>query len=164
LTGTAYHQLGSIAEERRDFDAAEKWYLKSLAISEKQGNKHLVAGTYHQLGIVAQKRRDFEAAEKWYLKSLAIEAKQGNEHGAASTHGQLGILAQLRGDYLSSAAWLIRCVHGFLHTRDSAGAERNTRNFLIAESAAPAELRPRLRTMWADAGLPPLPEVTQNQT
>ena len=35
----AYHQLGIIAEERRDFSVAEQWYLKSLAISEKKSNE-----------------------------------------------------------------------------------------------------------------------------
>src|SRR5262249_51898600 len=73
-----YHQLGIVAQERRDLDAAEKWYLKSLAIKEKQGNEHGAASTYHQLGSLAEERRDFDAAKEWYLKSLAISEKQGN--------------------------------------------------------------------------------------
>ena len=40
-----------IAEERRDFAAAEQWYRKSLAIEEKHGNEHDAASTYHQLGM-----------------------------------------------------------------------------------------------------------------
>ena len=61
-----------IAEERRDFAAAEQWYRKSLAIKEKQGNEHGAASTYHQLGVIAEERRDFAAAEQWYRRSLAI--------------------------------------------------------------------------------------------
>ena len=48
---STYHQLGIIAQEQRDFSAAEGWYKKSLAIEEKLGNEHGAAITYHQLGI-----------------------------------------------------------------------------------------------------------------
>jgi tetratricopeptide (TPR) repeat protein len=89
----AYHQLGRIAQERRDFETAEKWYLKSLEIEEKLSNKAGAATTYHQLGRIAQEQRDFEAAEKLYLKSLQIEEKLGNEAGAAKAHGELGYIA-----------------------------------------------------------------------
>jgi tetratricopeptide (TPR) repeat protein len=42
----AFHQLRIIAEEQRDFQAAQEWYRKSLTISEKQGNEHGAAGTF----------------------------------------------------------------------------------------------------------------------
>ena len=61
-----------IAQEQRDFAAAERWYQKALAIKEKQGNEHGAAITYHQLGIIAEEQRDFAAAERWYQKALAI--------------------------------------------------------------------------------------------
>ena len=79
-----------IAQEQRDFAAAEQWYRKSLAIKEKQGNEHGAAISYHQLGMIAAEQRDFAAAEQWYRKSLAIKEKQGNEHGAASSYHQWG--------------------------------------------------------------------------
>ncbi len=44
-------QLGIIAHERRDFAQAEKWYRKSLAISEKLGDEPGAASSYHQLGM-----------------------------------------------------------------------------------------------------------------
>src|SRR5271157_3961775 len=79
-----YHQLGMIAQERRDFASAEQWYRKSLAIKEKQGDEHGAAIAYGQLGTIAQEQRDYASAEQWYRKSLAIEEKQGNEHGDES--------------------------------------------------------------------------------
>ena len=78
----AYHHLGMIADERRDFVGAEQWYRKALAITEKQGDEYLAAITYHQLGNIADKRRDFAGAEQWYRKSLAIMEKRGDEHRA----------------------------------------------------------------------------------
>jgi len=101
----SYHQLGIIAEKRRDFAGAEAWYRKSLAIREKPGDEHGAAKTYHQLGGVAQERGDFAGAEAWYRKSLAIDEKLGDEHGAAITYHQLGTIAQLRRDFAGAEAW-----------------------------------------------------------
>ena len=105
MEAVAYHQLGIIAEEQRDFKTAETWYKKSLAIKEKQGNEHGAASTYHQLGRIAQEQRDFKTAETWYKKSLAIEEKQGNEHGAASTYHQLGRIAEEQRDFKTAETW-----------------------------------------------------------
>ncbi len=35
----AYHQLGMVAWEQRDFAAARQWYLKSLTVKEQQGDE-----------------------------------------------------------------------------------------------------------------------------
>ena len=101
----AYHHLGMIAQQQRDFVAAQQWYRKSLAIEEKHGNEHIAAGTYHQLGRIAQEQRDFAAAEQWYRKSLAIEEKQGNELGTADTYHQLGRIAQEQRDLDTAERW-----------------------------------------------------------
>ena len=69
---SSYHQLGIVAQERRNFKEAEKWYLKSLEVKERLGDEYHAAPTYHQLGIAAQDQRDFETAEEWYLKALDI--------------------------------------------------------------------------------------------
>jgi tetratricopeptide (TPR) repeat protein len=95
-------QLGRIAQEQRDFAAAEQWYRKSLEIKERQGDEHGAANTYHQLGRIAEEQRGFAAAEQWYRKSLEIEERQGNEHGAAQTYHQLGIIAQEQRDFAAA--------------------------------------------------------------
>jgi tetratricopeptide (TPR) repeat protein len=96
--GAAFHALGVIAQEQRDFEAAEKWYNKSLFLKEKQGNEQGAANTYHNLGAVAQEQGHSEAAEKCYRKSLEIFEKQGNEHGTASIWHNLGTIAQEQGN------------------------------------------------------------------
>ena len=100
----AYHHLGMIAQEQRDFAAAEQWYRKSLAIKEKQGNEH-GASTYGQLGNMALEQREFVAAEQWYRKALTVFEKQGNEHGAASTYGQLGNMALDQREFTAAEQW-----------------------------------------------------------
>jgi tetratricopeptide (TPR) repeat protein len=105
LEAAAYHQIGRIAEGKRDFDLAEVWYRKSLKIKEKQGNEHGAANTYGQLGNMAQEKRDFDSAEIWYKKALEIFEKQGNEHGTASSYHQLGIIAEEKRDFDSAESW-----------------------------------------------------------
>ena len=74
----AYHQLGNIALKQRDFAGAGTWYHKSLAITEKVGDKHGAALTCHQLGVSAEQKRDFASAEAWYSKSLAMKLLLGD--------------------------------------------------------------------------------------
>jgi len=118
----AFHQVGIIAAEQRDFAAAEAWYKKALAIEEKQGNEHGAASTYHQLGTIAEKRWDFAAAEAWYKKALAIFEKQGNEHGVAITCHQLGIIAQEQRDFAAAEAWYKKSLAIFEKQGDEHGA------------------------------------------
>jgi tetratricopeptide (TPR) repeat protein len=153
-----YHQLGRIAERRRDFEQAEEWCRKSLAIDEKQENEHGEAIMCQQLGLISLARRDFDRAEQWYLKSLAIEEKQGIEYGAASTYGQLGILAGERGHFEQAGQWIIQIVQTFLKRNDEHRAAIGVHNFAIFCRRAPAEQAAKLRAMWEQAGLPPLPD------
>jgi tetratricopeptide (TPR) repeat protein len=101
----AYHHLGMIAQEQRDFATAREWYLKSLAIKEKEGNP---AMTYLQLGTIALEEQDFATAREWYLKSVAISEKQGDLHGAALTYHQLGRQAELQRDFATALEWYLK--------------------------------------------------------
>jgi len=105
LKANALHNLGIIAEERREFEEAEDWYKKSLKIKERLGDEHGAADTYHQLGIIAEERREFEEAEDWYKKSLKIEERLGDEHGAAGTYHQLGRIAEERREFEEAEDW-----------------------------------------------------------
>jgi tetratricopeptide (TPR) repeat protein len=106
--GAALHQLGRVAEEQRDFETARGWYLKSLAIEDKQGSLQGCANTYHQLGILAQEQRDFETAREWYLKSIAANEKQGNPKGAAMSYHQLGRVAEAQRDFEKAREWHLK--------------------------------------------------------
>ncbi len=119
---SSYHQLGMIAQEQRDFVAAESWYRKALSAEEELGDRYGAAITYQQLGRVAQAQRDFSAAEQWYRKSLAIEEKQGDEQGAAVIYHQLGIIAQEQGDLAAAEQWYRRS----LAIEEKQGDEQST--------------------------------------
>jgi Tfp pilus assembly protein PilF len=139
----AYHQLGMVAQERRDLAAAEQWYLRALAINERLGNERAAAITYHQLGSVALERRDLAAAEQWYFKSLAIKERHGDERGAASTYHQLGRVAEERREFATAEQWYLKSLaikekqgneHGAASTYHNLGfVVQEQRDFAAAE-------------------------------
>lgn len=103
-----YYGLGTIARERRDFAASREWFLKSLAIEERQGNLERAANTYHQLGVIAEQERDLETARQWYVRSLEITEKQGDEGSAAATYHQLGVMARGQKDFVAARGWYLK--------------------------------------------------------
>ncbi|RDE50522.1 MAG: CHAT domain-containing protein, partial [Candidatus Accumulibacter meliphilus] len=122
LAAAPYHQLGRVAQERRNLAMAEAWYCKALEIFERQGNVESAASCYHQLGTVAAERRKFETAENWYRKSLEIKEHQGNHQGAAMTYHQLGIVAHERRIFEAADAWYRKALEIFERQRDEHGA------------------------------------------
>jgi tetratricopeptide (TPR) repeat protein len=158
-----YHNLGTIAQNHREFEKAENWYKKSLKISERLGNEHGAASTYHQLGMIAQERREFEEAEGWYKKSLKISEQLGDEHGAAITYGQLGLLALLQGRIEDSGRWSVKSIAAFFKTRDQDRANQGINNFLIAYQRASQSEQRKLKQLWDNAGLGPLPDAAARE-
>jgi tetratricopeptide (TPR) repeat protein len=91
---SAYHQLGMIAEEQREFETAREWYLKSLAISEKQGNLHGAPSTYGQLGILAGLQGSVEESGKWLAQSIAGFLQMDDQYMAERAVGNFLVLHQ----------------------------------------------------------------------
>lgn len=92
-----YHQLGIVADQRVQWDEAEAWYRKSLAVKEQLPEVPHVSNTYHHLGLLAQRRRRWHEAEAWYYKALAGDREAGEGTSAANTYHQLGRVAQEQG-------------------------------------------------------------------
>ena len=97
--GSAYHQLGRVAEDQGQLEFAEAWFRKSLALKLVTQNESGLAATYHHLGNVAFERDDFNAAEEWYRKSLALSEKAGYEYARSTSYHQLGMIADRKRDY-----------------------------------------------------------------
>lgn len=68
----AYHQLGIVAQERRDFEAAEQWYRKSLETTKRLGDEHGAAATQYQLGTVQEEQGDSVGAVRAYVHCLRV--------------------------------------------------------------------------------------------
>jgi tetratricopeptide (TPR) repeat protein len=69
-----------VAEERRQFDEAERWYRQSLAIGERIGNEHGQAISLHQLGMVAEVQGDRDRALMCYRQAEALFLQLHDPH------------------------------------------------------------------------------------
>src|SRR5258708_38960533 len=98
----AYHQLGRIAQTRRNPQAALEWYRMSLSLNEPAGNHVAVADKWLQLGIMAREKRNVDAADDWCRKLITIRQSQGDDDGAASPDHELGIVYGQRGETTSA--------------------------------------------------------------
>lgn len=103
-----FHQLGMIAQNRHDLDAAEQWYRMALEAATRAGNDSAASITYHQMGMLALEQHDLVAAEEWYDKSLCIKESDGNGPGLVLTCHQLGIVAQQEWDLEAAESWYNR--------------------------------------------------------
>jgi len=54
-----------------DFEFARSWCLKSLAISEKHGDRHGSAVTHAQIGNLAAKQNSLEDSGRWFIRAIA---------------------------------------------------------------------------------------------
>jgi tetratricopeptide (TPR) repeat protein len=88
------HQLGVIAQEQRDFAAAEQWYRKSLAIREKQGDENGAACAYHNLGKVAEQQEQYEQAGRWVINACKLFRKSDPNYSRLSVNGFLVVYKQ----------------------------------------------------------------------
>ena len=65
-----YHELGMLARRRRDFDAAEQWCKRALAIEEKHGDGHSAALTCGVMGLLARDRSNHLDSCQWFFRSI----------------------------------------------------------------------------------------------
>ncbi len=93
-SASIYHQLGSVAEEQRQWGQAEDYYQKALEIKIAYEDRYSQASTYHQLGSVAQAQRQWGQAEDYYQKALEICIAYEDRYSQANTYHQLGRVAE----------------------------------------------------------------------
>ena len=68
----AWHQLGMVAEEQKEWAEAERCYRESLALEEGLGNVEGAARTCNQLADVASQAGRPNEAEGWYKRALEL--------------------------------------------------------------------------------------------
>ena len=105
-----YHQLGMVAQEKRQFEVAQQYYFKALKIFEDAGNLYSVARGYHQLGIVALLQRQFEVAQQYFLKALKIREDTGDFYNAASDYHELGMVAQQKRQFEVAQQYFLKAL------------------------------------------------------
>jgi Tfp pilus assembly protein PilF len=88
------HNLGVVAQEQRQWAAAEGYYKEALQICIDFNDRDGQAKTLHNLGVVAQEQRQWAAAEGYYKEALQIYIDFNDRHSQASTLHDLGVVSQ----------------------------------------------------------------------
>ena len=74
MEAAAWHQLGKVYHEQRQWDDAERHYREAARISEERGHLAAAAQTWSQLAALAQASGGPETIEAWSRKALAASA------------------------------------------------------------------------------------------
>ena len=119
--GVSYSKLGDIAIALNDYTAAERYYAKALAISEKLAENCPddpqmqldLSVPYNNLGDIAEARNDYSAAEGYYSKALEIRERLAEKYPEdpqlqrylSVPYNNLGDIAEARNDYKAAEGY-----------------------------------------------------------
>ena len=119
--GVSYSKLGDIAIALNDYTAAERYYAKALAISEKLAENCPddpqmqldLSVPYNNLGDIAEARNDYSAAEGYYSKALEIRERLAEKYpedpqlqrDLSVPYNNLGDIAEARNDYKAAEGY-----------------------------------------------------------
>ncbi len=92
LAASIYNNIGVIYNEVYfDFEKAEEYFLKSLAIRKKINDLEGVSSTLNNLGFLYDNLRDYETSLKYYTESLNLSRKIGDIEGEAIALLNIGV-------------------------------------------------------------------------
>jgi len=114
----AYHHLGLVAQEQRNFEEALKCYKKASQIYKDTDNFYKAVGIYYQIGMIAQQKGNFEEANKCYNTALKIHEKFGDNYEAAHDYSGLGDVADQQGDFHKAIHYYEKAVKTFKEQQD----------------------------------------------
>ena len=121
--GAVHHQMGAVAQGRRQYDEAVEWYDKALDIWERWGDREESADEYQQLGSIALARGLHDEATQWLLKALPIREDVGGDEESeevAPIYYQLGQIAQVKGNTEDARQWYGKASRSFERLGDEA--------------------------------------------
>ncbi|WP_430015330.1 tetratricopeptide repeat protein [Microcystis protocystis FBCC-A270] len=119
--GNAYHNLGMVAQELREWEQARSYYQQALEIKIEYGAaggtqsaRYEQARTLHQLGYLAQELREWEQARSYYQQALEIKIEYGDRFSQAITLHQLGYLAQELREWEQARSYYLQAIEIYI--------------------------------------------------
>jgi tetratricopeptide (TPR) repeat protein len=119
--------IGTIYEETRQFEKAEKYYDDAYAIGLVLNNHELLGNVLNNRGTLYRDQGNDERALKYYEEALLLREKNNNRFGMARSNFSLGVYYFNHKNYTSATQYLQRSVDlgndvGSLQTVSSAAA------------------------------------------
>lgn len=89
VQATCYNNVGFILNRKGESEQAAEYYERSLVITEKIGDKNLIALAYNNLGALNLSLGDVPKCIDYYERSLAIFEELGNPIGMARGYNNI---------------------------------------------------------------------------
>jgi len=121
LSSTTLLNLGSLAVDLGEMEAAEGYLLEGLALARQAGYRENVIAILNSLGVVAASRGDLRKERALYEEALAVAREVGNRENMAFVLANLGALLRDQGEFEAAEAYL---QEGLEHARASGHRER----------------------------------------
>ena len=96
---SSYNSIGIIHKNLGNYETALDYYIKSLTMREKLGNRRSVAGSYNNIGIVYKNLKSYEQALTYYQKALEINIESNNKLWTAFNYNNIGVAYQMLNEY-----------------------------------------------------------------
>jgi tetratricopeptide (TPR) repeat protein len=96
---------GLVAQQREDYDEAERLYQEALAIWRDLNSLEDIVVLLHDAGKLTRERQDYDAAERLYREALESYEKLDDKEGKATCCGNLGELALEREKWAEARKW-----------------------------------------------------------
>jgi tetratricopeptide (TPR) repeat protein/tRNA A-37 threonylcarbamoyl transferase component Bud32 len=113
----ACFQLGAVRFDRHDLDAARRFYVQGLALSEGGAAAEELVAACSNLGLIEKQLGRPDAAVRAFEKALALAEAAGNLFETAAILNNLGNLHRARGD----APAAVDCLRRSTQARERAG-------------------------------------------
>ncbi len=114
LEGALLNELGGLADEAADFDAARSFYTQALALHRRVGHRSNEAGTLSNLGYLDLNLGAYEAARERFTLAREIFARIGQRGREGIVLINLALVALHSGD-AGGAADQARAAQALLH-------------------------------------------------
>ena len=82
----------------QEFDSADVYLARSLALAERVGDVRTAGNALGMLANVSRERGDLRRASELYARAAALRERAGDERGLAADRQNLGLVAQEMGD------------------------------------------------------------------
>jgi tetratricopeptide (TPR) repeat protein len=94
-----FASIGSAYKDQGDYNKALEYYIKSLKVSERMGNKNGSADNLVRIGVLYSEMNDYPKSLEKYLEALKVFKELGNKERIALSFGNIGNIYYMLGDY-----------------------------------------------------------------
>ena len=122
--------IGSIYQDRKEYEKARPYHEKSLDLFERAHNKSGESRALNDLGVIYQHQGEFDKSEALHQGSLKIREEIGNKQSQSTSYMNLGALALAQGELHKS----VRLFEKSLSLAEEVGAKK--RRFELHELLA----------------------------